>query len=325
MQRILNPMSVPKDVGSLCVKKGNKKKVSKRNSNKSSLTDHVQKYDLLCELANASSGLSIGQLLRGDKIQARKDPSRLFARKTPSKVAVLSTGRETNQGRRVLKTTLAKRYGTEAHALLDSDAIPNVISNKFVTKLELDVEKTTRRITVATGVKLQVVAILQDVPAWFDTMKVKLNFLVVEGLPYDVIIGDPTMEELKAVLDLANRVATFDIDGDAVQLPLHPDYINCPVNEKEGTDSEDFTSASSAVPSLESSSDESETGKEDNGDEFLLTLGEHLDNYSSPPTPELTKDCVEIRDHINLKLSHLSSDEAARVEEVLYGSDVFAK
>lgn len=53
----------------------------------------------------------------------------------------------------------------------------------------------------------------------------KLNFLVEEGSPYDVIVGDPTMEILEKVLDFGNRVASFVVTGDKIGIPMEPDYV----------------------------------------------------------------------------------------------------
>lgn len=39
-----------------------------------------------------------------------------------------------------------------------------------------------------------------------DDLKVKLDFLVMDGLPYREIIRDKVIKELKDVLDLGGRV-----------------------------------------------------------------------------------------------------------------------
>lgn len=112
--------------------------------------------------------------------------------------------------------------------------------------------------------------------------KVNLYFLVVERLPYDVNIGDPSMEELKVVLDLGNRVASLVIDGKVVQLSPDPDYMHLLANVKDGTESEDFTSSTSKVPSSESSSRVDDNGEDVEVDEeFILRINDDSPNESN--------------------------------------------
>lgn len=112
---------------------------------------------------------------------------------------------------------LVKVYETGARAWLDTGAVTNVLSCNLKIRLGLDAEQTTRSMTVATGAKYYVVGVLGELPLILDQKKVKLDFfLVVDGLQYVVIIGDPSMEELKVVLDLDGRIASFVIDGEAV-------------------------------------------------------------------------------------------------------------
>lgn len=51
----------------------------------------------------------------------------------------------------------------------------------------------------------QVVGILEDVPVAFGDLFASVDLLVVEGSPFDEIIGDPTMKDLGWILDLVKE------------------------------------------------------------------------------------------------------------------------
>ena len=48
-----------------------RKKAGKTTTKKAPLQEHVGKYNVIAELANASSGLNLGQLIRGDAEAAK--------------------------------------------------------------------------------------------------------------------------------------------------------------------------------------------------------------------------------------------------------------
>lgn len=80
-----------------------------------------------------------------------------------------------------------------------------------------------------------------------------LHFLVIENEPNDFIVGEPLMEILNGVLDIGNRLAPFTIEGETFQISMESDYFYEDLEAKNGTDSNYFTSAFSAVVSPEHS------------------------------------------------------------------------
>lgn len=73
-----------------------------------------------------------------------------------------------------------------------------------------------------TGEKSEVVDILKDVPLNLVEKVLKLKCLVVEGFAYDVIIGELTMEGLDGISDVGNRVSSFVVACDKVQIQIKP-------------------------------------------------------------------------------------------------------
>lgn len=94
-------------------------------------------------------------------------------------------------------------------------------------------------------------------PTSFGDFTTNLEYLFIEVFPFDVIIGDSTVENLQAVIDLGRRKVRFTKDDHAVELSLMPDYDR-DNPAPEGTDSEEFTS-----DSLVRSSSSSGSGNEE--------------------------------------------------------------
>lgn len=82
-----------------------------------------------------------------------------------------------------------------------------------------------------------------------DEMQVGLDLLAGNGILYDVIIEYPSMEELRAVIDLGNRVPSLVIDGEVFWLLLDTEYTQLPDRAEDSTDSDHSTLATSAVTS----------------------------------------------------------------------------
>lgn len=102
-------------------KRTNKANQGKKNASK--LQEYVGKYDVVSKLANTNFGLTFGQLLRGDVDGATKVMQRLLGKKNMPRGAVVS-----DLGPRLLRFVQVKVYGTEVWALLDSGAVPDVMS-----------------------------------------------------------------------------------------------------------------------------------------------------------------------------------------------------
>ena len=145
------------------------KKKLKKTSKKTSLQEHVGKYNVISELANAPSGLTFGQLIRGDADVAKKEIGRLFTKQGGRRRVF--AGHADMKPRRLRLVTL-KVYGTEGEALLDSGAVPNIISPKLVVKLCLSPQPTGKRITVADGGNAPCLGSLLQMPTSFGGLVV---------------------------------------------------------------------------------------------------------------------------------------------------------
>ena len=172
-------------------KRSHQRKKAKKVTKKTSLQEYVRKYKVISELTNASSGLTFGKLVRGDADVAEKEIVRLFAKQRVRGRAF--AGHADTRSRR-LRLVTVKVYGTEAQALLDSGAVPKIISLKLASKLCLSPPPTEKHITVVDGGNAPCPGSLHQIPTPFGELIVKLDFLVVKGTPFDLIIGLPTLE-----------------------------------------------------------------------------------------------------------------------------------
>lgn len=306
----LQPLPQRKKAGARRPKKSRKMKKTTRKSTKkilkSSLMEFAPKYEVPPELVKAASGLTFGQLFRGDAEVARKQIDRLFSGKPSVKVSL--TTEKKVRGVTALKTVQLTAYDTGMRALLYSGAVPNVISKEAADKIGVQLEDTKRAIMGITGHKTPVLGLLKEVPINIGGRTTNLDFLVMAGSSYNLIISDPDMEALHGVLDFGNRTASFTIDGETVQVPLEPDYIREDAGKKTDTDSEDFTSSSSVDNSPEPSEGEEESEEGD----FVLTLNEYEgeeDNISSGNESAESKDRSN---QIDARLNHLTKRQAKK-------------
>lgn len=130
----------------------------------------------------------------------------------------------TEAGPRVLRVVQGKVHGLNTWALLDTGAVPDILSLSFSQRLSLRFTSTTKCITVANGQICATVGIVQDVPISFLDKTLRLKFLVVKDSPFDVIVGIPTIERrLRAILDYDKLQVRMTIDGAKVELPLEQD------------------------------------------------------------------------------------------------------
>ena len=194
---------------------------------------------MLPELARAPFTPKFGQLIRGDADEAKSEIRRLFSSKIGRSVYA-----QVGSLPRRLKVVSVLVYGTETQALLDSGAIPNLMSDRLAVLLFLSPEATTKKITVADETAAKVHGTVGKVPVSFAGLKNQLDFLVVEGNSFDVIIGCLALEELQGCLDLGQQQVTITVNGKIFQLGF--EYDNSLFRALEsGTDSEDFTSEES--------------------------------------------------------------------------------
>ncbi len=119
-----------------------------------------------------------------------------------------------------------------------------------------------------------------------------MDFLVLEKTPYDIVIGLPTMIQLRARPDYYRTVLKIHYGGDS-------EILNYEYERDIGNTSEDeFTSVSA---------DEDEQEVEDSIEELVLTLNEPEKKIESSDEDQL----------MNENFSHLNSKDAEAVKKII--------
>lgn len=97
-----------------------------------------------------------------------------------------------------------------------------------------------------TGARDPIIGVLKNDSTNFGDSTVRLDVLVVYGSPFQDIIGDPTMENMKEALDLGICLTHLKIDGKKVTIPILLSLSKMEELEEE-KDFCGFTSATSAA------------------------------------------------------------------------------
>ncbi len=166
------------------------------------------------------------------------------------------------------------------------------MSDSLAEKLGLHLSTTKRRIVVADGSTGECAGILQEIPVSFGNIVVRLDFMVIKSLPYDLIIGSPTLVEMCACIDLYHQTVKVRKDGktETLNLVYEPEMY-------EDTDEELTTDT------------ESDIGEESEKDEysaFVLTF------YDVADSSDVGKDVDPVED----KVAHLSDEYTAEVKQL---------
>ena len=110
---------------------------------------------------------------------------------------------------RRLTLVQSKAYGIETEALLDSGAVPNLISEKLCNELQVKFEHKPIGPTVADGHKARFLGVISDVPISFDDLHISMEFFIMDNPPFDIIIAVPTLEALRGCLDFGLKQVTL--------------------------------------------------------------------------------------------------------------------
>lgn len=129
-------------------------------------------------------------------------------------------------------------YSEPVYALLDSGATPDVMSTSLAQKLKLQVEPTNCRFIVVNGASEIVEGVVTNVPVGFGVIVSHLKFLVLDSVPFDLIISDPIQIKVRIKIDMYLSTVKVRANGkiETLNLEYEPGF-------GEGSDG-DFTSAS---------------------------------------------------------------------------------
>ena len=209
-------------------------------------------------------------------------------------------------------------------ALLDSGAIPNFMNASVASKLSLSPKPTSTKITVANGQKTTCLGSIEGVPVSLKGTVTSLNFLVVEGSPFDILIGYPTLEELQACIDLGHQSVKMVIGNKTSEMSLEFDQVS-PIVAGSETDSEEFISDVESFASESSSEEETYVVAILGDDPFELDLTldgvmKEDDEVDSPNSNVINETMRILRE----KLAHLDNEAQRIIETALIDKSIVA-
>ena len=230
-----------------------KTKTSKTKSIREEFRKRVEQFDLLTSIAQTPTELTQEQLIRGDADRLKAGLRKVLSGKVLSSALAInpSTAPQRHQVVRI------QVYSEDTHALLDSGAIPNIISAQMVEKINLELKPTQRSIKVSNGSTERWSGIAKIVPVRFGEITVYLDFFVLPEVPYKVIIGATSLTDNRARIDMYDQYVKIRHKGKTEIINFEYDHSEDIYDEVE------FTSCSES-DSLESSND--------SGEEFIITL-----------------------------------------------------
>lgn len=119
--------------------------------------------------------------------------------------------------------------------------MPNFMSSRLAKWRKLTPEAIDRNVKVADDKTSATRGIVRNFPLNFDKKSASLEFLVVEKMPVDIIIGSTTLEPLEARIDIGNNFVTVNIHGSEVLLGFEYECTRERDIQHENNESEDFS------------------------------------------------------------------------------------
>ena len=158
------------------------------------LSERVERYDFLKSLACALAGITSGQIANGDVDNLKKELQIIIAKKAKRTfMNVAGEGERGNSPPNRHQVVELAVYSEAVYGFLNSWTISNVVLDKLANKLRLELFPTERRIIVAGGTSGSCAGSISGIPVGFDSIVMRLDFLVIASVPYDLIIGASTL------------------------------------------------------------------------------------------------------------------------------------
>ena len=312
------------------------KKGPKGTSLVKELSARSSPYDPLRAIAQAPSGLTVGQLLRGDAVTSAKTLRKYFGRSMSAKVAAVGEPGEQEVPRRH-QTLLIGIYGHPVRALFDTGAVPNVMSERLAKALGLKIGPTDGDIRVASGDVVTGEGVVKGVPVTLDTIVVPVDFVVLRRTLFDVLLGLPALTALQAQIDLAGQVVTVEYEGETIQMPTeyYPTMENPDSDcDSEFTTTDDATSEYVGALSMDrpnrrarrAARHRNRRRSRRNNEQLVRSVGAIADGRPDRARPSEARRVWEaLPESLQQKLTHLAPDFQEAVAEVVLKHDVVAQ
>lgn len=157
-------------------------------------------YDVASEPANANSIFTCRQLIRGYSDKAKTDVRRLKSRSATVRRSFTASVAPPKTRTSSLKVALSKVCGSHTKALLDSRAVPKLISEDLCNTLDLAADRNPTGLTVVDGQQARSAGSVSKVANFFDHLHTYMDFHDLKNALFDVTTGVPALEELRGCM-----------------------------------------------------------------------------------------------------------------------------
>lgn len=175
-------------------------------------------------------------MFRGDADRAQKNLRKAIKDQSVRKNVVVPL---TSAPKRLI-IVIVQIHGHQTQALLDSGAVPNLLSTDIRDRMGTEMKDSLKKLTVANGDVSGTVGSVTELRVGFDQFQVLLSFLAIDNPSFEVIIGLLTLKTLQAGIHLGTQTVTVRCDQEEIKLCL--DYeLSHNLRAEAGTDSKKFT------------------------------------------------------------------------------------
>ena len=106
------------------------------------------------------------------------------------------------------------------YGLFDSGDVPNVMLEKLANKLRLVLSPKERRIIFADGTSRSCARSISGIPVSWGSIVMRLDFLVIASVLYDLIISALSLVDMQAGIDIYHQTVTIRNHGETEVLNL---------------------------------------------------------------------------------------------------------
>ena len=140
------------------------------------LGERVERYDFGKSLASTAAGITFGQTANGDVDYVKKELQKIIPKKAKrTSMNIAGEGERGTSPQNSHQVVELAVYSEAVYGLLDSGAIPNVMSDMLSSRLRLEFSPTERRVIVADGTSGSYAGSTSGVPDSFGSIVMRLD------------------------------------------------------------------------------------------------------------------------------------------------------
>ena len=287
-----------------------KKKHTRRTHAVKEVQARAPPYDVVTALANTPSGLTFGQLARGDADTAKPKICSLLSSPRPRPLLATGPYEEPPALPRKHRKITGVLRGVEVPIVLDTGAIPNLMSEEMMQKLGLQLTRVGGRLKLAKNLIVECAGAIEDLPVTLGVLTISMTFTIFADATYPILVGNPTLESLYYRICSRTQCLSLIYHGEEVHLPIEyyedkEDAADATDNQTEVTTDEEFSSTEEDETDWEAEGSNLVLATTDVDEEDMDALLEEKLTHFEPEDRDALRACTLKHDIIARDLSDL--------------------